>query len=104
MITCLNIVIGPSDLHLDLGSDTMFTAAMERIHELSKKYKIPLVGFVYENTLTEKYKCGYRMLASAADMWILANGIEKSLETGRELIEEARKEMIGDAEVRNPMC
>jgi 2-keto-3-deoxy-L-rhamnonate aldolase RhmA len=100
----LNIVIGPSDLHLDLGSDTLFTATMERIHELSKKYKIPLVGFVYENTLTEKYKCGYRMLASAADMWILANGIEKSLKTGRELIEEARKEIIGNGEVGNPMC
>lgn len=97
-------MIGPSDLHLDLGSDTMFAAAMERIHELSKKYKIPLVGFVYENTLTEKYKCGYCMLASAADMWILANGVEESLKRGRELVEEARKKVIGDGEVRNPMC
>jgi len=36
--------------------------------ELAKKYAMPLVGFVYENTLAEKYKCGYRMLASAAGM------------------------------------
>lgn len=77
----------------------MFTAAMERIQELAKKYAMPLVGFVYEDTLAQKYKCGYRMLASAADMWILANGIEKSLETGRGMIEKARKEMFGDGEV-----
>lgn len=87
-------VVGPADLQMDLRCDTMLAAANERIQELAVKYKMPLAGFVFENTLVEKYKVGYRMTASTADKWSLANGIEKSLETHRKMIEEAREEIL----------
>ena len=87
-----------TDLRNDLSSDAEFTVAMERIQELAKKYKMPLAGFVYEHTIADKFKVGYRMTASASDKYGLAYGIEKSLETGRKMVDQAKKEMAGDGE------
>ena len=84
-----------TDLRNDLSSDTEFTASMERIQELAKKYKMPLAGFVYEHTIADKFKVGYRMTASATDKYGLVHGIEKSLETGRQMVEQAKREIAG---------
>jgi hypothetical protein len=91
-------VVGPGDPQMDLRSDTMLMATKECIKELATKYKMLLTGFIYENTLAEKYKVGYCMTASTANKWSLANGIKKSLGTHRKMIEEARKDISKNEE------
>ncbi|KAF8067781.1 Pyruvate/Phosphoenolpyruvate kinase-like domain-containing protein [Lyophyllum atratum] len=92
------IMIGPGDLMLDIGigNNAELAAAHARIEALAKKYKMPLVTAAFEHTIGEKYKAGYRMIASAMDMFILAHGVQKALVTGREMVETARKEMLGE--------
>ncbi|KAG6917624.1 hypothetical protein DXG01_001856 [Tephrocybe rancida] len=91
------IMIGTTDLVLDIGvgNDGELAQAHARIEALAKKYKMPLLGVTSANLLAEKYRAGYRMFLSIADVWILANGIEQSLKDGREVLEQARSDEFG---------
>ncbi|KAF9031077.1 Phosphoenolpyruvate/pyruvate domain-containing protein [Hymenopellis radicata] len=86
------IMIGPTDLSLELADPTLFEKSMARIHELALKYKKPLVGFGPESMISEKYQAGYRMMGTTklVDSWILADGIRDGMKSGREVIEAAR--------------
>ncbi len=78
-------MIGPTDLGNDLGHNPK--EAIERIESLARKYCKPLVGFVPERGIVDKFKAGYRLITTVADVLVLKNGIETGIQTGRELVE-----------------
>ncbi len=67
-------MIGPNDLGNDLGHDPK--EAIERIELLARQYRKPLVGFVPESGIVDKFKAGYRLITTVADVLVLKNGIE----------------------------
>ncbi|KAG6907590.1 hypothetical protein DXG01_008310 [Tephrocybe rancida] len=96
------IMIGQMDLQQDIGVANVqeMADALERINALAKKYKMPLLGVAQEDQLTERFNQGYRILASAVDVWTLAYGIEKQLKDGREALRQACREMYDEKEAQ----
>ncbi|GLB39122.1 putative hpcH/HpaI aldolase/citrate lyase family protein [Lyophyllum shimeji] len=92
------IMVGPGDLMLDIGvgKEAEIAAAHARIEALAKKYNMPLVSAAFEHQVEEKYKKGYRMLATAMDVWILSAGVQKNIASAREVCEKARREIQGE--------
>ena len=98
-LTFLRAVIGPMDLSMDIGDEAATAEAMERVHALARTYKMPLVGFAFEADVAKRFRDGYRMLMSAVDMWVLTSGIEKGMTAVRDIVEGARKEVVGNGKV-----
>jgi hypothetical protein len=60
-------VIGIKDLRLDLGlplantgDEPEFVACLEKARVLSKKYRIPISGFIPRSIIKERLDLGYR--------------------------------------------
>jgi hypothetical protein len=65
-------VIGVGDLRLDLnlplamtGDEPEFTACLEKARVLSKKYKIPIAGYIPSAVMKERLDLGYRSVESS---------------------------------------
>ncbi|KAF9027846.1 Phosphoenolpyruvate/pyruvate domain-containing protein [Hymenopellis radicata] len=88
------IMIGPTDLGNDLDNDPKRVAeAIERIESLARQYGKPLVGFVpAERDIVDRFKAGYRLMTTVADVVVLKNGIETGIQTSRDLVENYQKE------------
>ncbi|KAJ6617504.1 Pyruvate/Phosphoenolpyruvate kinase-like domain-containing protein [Mycena sp. CBHHK59/15] len=89
------VMIGAGDLRLDMGlpvgfvgEEPEFVAAMERVTTLSKKYGKALMGVaIGPDMVKERLRQGFRLLVSTIDLYVLAFGTIKELQTAKEATE-----------------
>ncbi|KZP21829.1 Phosphoenolpyruvate/pyruvate domain-containing protein [Athelia psychrophila] len=93
------IMIGKTDLRLDLGltptggGEAPYEEGMKHIYAMSKKYNMPIVGFVPDHETEASVRGGYRMICQAADIHVLAFGLQMALGKSREAMAKVVDQM-----------
>lgn len=86
-------VIGFTDLRMDMGltplvmpTEPEFFAAVGKIVGAAKRHNKPLAAFAMPAQLESLANNGFKMLAVASDHYILAMGVNETVEASRKLV------------------